>query len=105
MAPMYGYERAEEIVGARLADLLPSSIPENVEYLEAFVRSGYRMVDAESFEVDREGNARYFLNNLTGIVEDGFLVRAWGTRRQVTDRKRFEEELSESEERFRASCE
>src|SRR5215217_2524622 len=28
MAQMYGYARAEELVGARLGDLLPSSIPE-----------------------------------------------------------------------------
>src|SRR5215217_8767256 len=43
MARMYGYTQAEEIVGARLGDLLPSSIPENVQYLKDFVRSGYRL--------------------------------------------------------------
>jgi PAS domain S-box-containing protein len=94
MAAMYGYERAEEIVGARLEDLLPRSHPANVAYLEAFVRSGYTLTDVESHEVDREGNAKYFLNNLTGIVENGLLVRAWGTQRDVTERKRAEEERS-----------
>jgi PAS domain S-box-containing protein len=91
MAAMYGFGRAEEIVGARLADFLPRSVPENVEYLRAFVRSGYRMTDAESAEVDREGNPKRFLNNLTGVVENGFLVRAWGTQRDVTGQKRAEE--------------
>jgi PAS domain S-box-containing protein len=94
MAAMYGYERAEEIVGARLEDFLPRSLPANVAYLEAFVRSGYSLTDVESHEVDLEGNAKYFLNNLTGIVEDGHLVRAWGTQRDVTERKRAEEERS-----------
>src|SRR5919107_1148542 len=91
MAWMYGYERAEEIVGARLGDLLPSYIPENVQYLKDFVRSGYRLADTESQEVDRHGDTKYFLNNLTGIVESGFLMRAWGTQRDITERKRIEE--------------
>ncbi|HEU4494329.1 MAG TPA: PAS domain S-box protein [Rubrobacteraceae bacterium] len=91
MAEMYGFERAEELVGARLADFLPRSVPENVEYLRAFIRSGHQLTDAESQEVDREGRLKRFLNNLTGIVEDGFLVRAWGTQRDVTDQKRAEE--------------
>src|SRR5918999_453326 len=56
MARMYGFDRAEEIVGARLGDLLPSSIPENVEYLKTFVHSGYQLTDAESQEVDRHGD-------------------------------------------------
>src|SRR5215204_3715334 len=105
MARMYGYTRAEEIVGARLDELLPSSIPENVEYLRAFARSGYRLADAESQEVDRHGDTKSFLHNLIGIVENGSLMRAWGTQRDITERKQAEEELRESEERFRGTFE
>ena len=91
MARMYGYARAEEIVGARLGDLLSSSIPENVRYLKDFVRSGYQLSDAESQEVDRYGDTKYFLNDLTGIVENESLLRVWGTQRDITERKHAEE--------------
>ena len=56
-------------------------------YLRTFIRSGYRLEDAESHEIDRYGNAKYFVNNLVGIFERGQLVGAWGTQRDVTDRK------------------
>src|SRR5205085_10195819 len=55
MAGMYGFESAEEIVGARLGDLLVRDDRANVEYLRAFIASGYRITEAESHEVDREG--------------------------------------------------
>jgi PAS domain S-box-containing protein len=93
MARMYEYERADEIAGARLPDLLPSDVPANRDYLRAFVESGYQLDDAESEEVARDGSTRHFLNNLVGIVENGALVRAWGTQRDITQRKRMEERL------------
>ncbi|RYZ26043.1 MAG: PAS domain S-box protein, partial [Sphingobacteriales bacterium] len=70
-------------------------------YFQYFIRSGYRAQDAESKEVDRYGQTRFFMNNLIGIVEDGRLVRAWGTQRDVTDQKKAEDQLREREARYR----
>jgi hypothetical protein len=71
-----------------LVVFLPPSNPENVAYLRTFIRSGYRLEDAESHEIDRYGNAKYFVNNLVGIFDRGQLVGAWGTQRDVTGAKR-----------------
>ena len=102
MAHMYGFERAEELVGARLGDLTPRSDPNNLEFLRAFIRSGYRLADAQSHELDREGNERYFLNNFIGIVSDGQLRRAWGSQRDVTLSRQAESVIQTSEARFRS---
>jgi hypothetical protein len=102
MARMYGLDSAEQIVGVSLAELLPRSDPANVEYLRSFVRAGYRITDAESHEVGRDGESRYFLNNMVGIVRDGHLIRAWGSQRDITGRKEIESALRGSEQRYRA---
>jgi PAS domain-containing protein len=87
-ARMYGFRAAADVIGTRLVVFLPPSNPENVAYLRSFIRSGYRLEDAESHEIDRYGNAKYFVNNLVGIFERGQLVGAWGTQRDVTETKR-----------------
>jgi PAS domain S-box-containing protein len=108
MAQMYGFRGAGEIVGARFGDLLVRDDPRNVEFLRDFIRSGYRLTEAESHEVDREGNPKYFLNNLVGIVEGGRVLRAWGTQRDITERQLAEEEraaLLRSEQEARLAAE
>ena len=102
VANMYGFARAAELVGARLGDLLPRSDPQNVEFLHAFIDSGYRLTDAESHEHDREGNDRYFLNNLIGIVSQGRIVRAWGSQRDTTASRQADAAIQASEARFRS---
>ena len=101
MAQMYGCSRAEEILGVRLGDFLVASDPHNIAYLRNFIRSNYRLIDAESHEIDKQGNSKYFLNNLVGIVENGLLVRAWGTQRDITERKRAEAALRQREDELR----
>ena len=87
-ARMYGFRTAADVIGTRLVVFCPPSNPENVAYLRSYIRSGYRLEDAESHEVDRYGNAKYFVNNLVGIFERGELVGSWGTQRDVTDQRR-----------------
>ena len=101
MAKMYGFSSAEEITGTRLSELLVPTEPQNIEYLRAFIRSGHRLLDAESVEFDKDGVKHHFLNNLVGVVEDGFLYRGWGTQRDITELKRVQQQIQESEELYR----
>jgi hypothetical protein len=87
-ARMYGFRAAADVVGTRLVVFLPPSSAENIAYLRSFIRSGYRLEDAESHEIDRYGHSKYFVNNLVGIFERSQLVGAWGTQRDVTDQRR-----------------
>ena len=95
-ARMYGFERAEELVGVRLSELLLRDNPANEEFLRAFIRSGYRLSDVESVERDRDGNIRHFSNTLTGVIQDGYVVRTWGTQRDITRQREIETRLSET---------
>ena len=90
MARMYGFECAEQLLGAKLKDLLDPADPTNIEYLRSFIRSNYRLVNAASHEIDKEGKSKYFLNNMIGIVEGEKLVRVWGTQRDITVKEQAE---------------
>jgi len=91
MAQMYGYEKGEDLIGAPLEALLDPSDQGNVDYLLAFKNNGFRLFNAESRELDRHGQVKVFINNLMGIIENGRIVRAWGSQIDITDRKQNEE--------------
>jgi len=89
-AQMYGYERPEQLVGQYVSEFFDQSDPKNVESTKAFIATGYRDHDKEYHEVDRSGNQRIFVSNSVGFVENGALIRVWGTQRDVTDRRSAE---------------
>jgi len=97
MARMYGFGEARELVGTKLGDLHTISDPANREQIRAFIRAGYRISDSETREHDREGRSRVFLNNVIGFLEDGHLIRVWGTQRDVTEQRHLEEQFRQSQ--------
>ncbi|WP_052003086.1 HWE histidine kinase domain-containing protein [Microvirga sp. BSC39] len=92
MARMYGLERAEDLIGKTLDFPLPSSDPEARAYLAGIVHSGYSVSGVESAEQDAAGNFSYFDNSIIPVIEDCRLKRLWGIQRDITDRKRAEEQ-------------
>jgi PAS domain S-box-containing protein len=97
MARMYGYQEAREMFGRRLADLHDVADPANRDQIRGFIRAGYRLSDSETRERARDGRPRVFLNNVIGFVEDGHLVRVWGTQRDVTEQRHLEEQFRQSQ--------
>ncbi|HEX4876052.1 MAG TPA: PAS domain S-box protein [Chitinophagaceae bacterium] len=101
MARMYGYEKAEELTNAPLHQFVDFSDEERVDNIFRFIKNGFHLTSVETKEFDKNGNALYFLNSMSGIVENGFLLRVWGTQQDITEKRNIELKLNESEQFYR----
>jgi PAS domain S-box-containing protein len=101
MAAMYGLKSADELRGKRLTEMLVADDPHNIELTRHYIRSGFRVLDRESHEIDIHGNPKVFVNSLIGSVENGMLVRTWGIQRDVTAKVKLEEFRQQAEEALR----
>ncbi len=99
MAIMNGLEKAEDLIGATFKDLFSNAQQSEETLVRGFIRSGYKLVDVETADFDAQGNLHYFQHTISGIVENGMLLRAWGTQREISERKRMEEVLRLEAER------
>jgi PAS domain S-box-containing protein len=97
MARMYGYHEASELLGTRLADLHDAADAANRDQIRSFIRSGYRLSSSETRERARDGRPRVFLNNVVGFLEDGHLVRVWGTQRDISEQRHLEEQFRQAQ--------
>ncbi len=101
MAQMFGCKEAKDLINKHAYELLDRTNSVNVAYFRSFIESGYQIKDVEKHGKDANGNNTYFLNNLTGFIENGKFVKAWGTQRDITKLKENEERILQSEERYR----
>lgn len=102
-AKMYGFETGEEMVGTDQETLHGSdNDPVNVELLRRFIQSGYRIRNNVTKETDKDGNVLYISNNVVGIIEDGNLLRTWGSQQNITEQMLAQQKIEESENRYRS---
>jgi len=104
-AQTYGYNRVEDVIGRKLTDLFGTTPSSLDKLFRNMIEGGYRIVDGVGIEKLLNGEERFFLNNGHGVIENGKLLRIWGTFRDITDRINAEQKLKESEEKFRLMAE
>ncbi len=100
-AKMYGFNKAEDMVGKPLHIIMPASNPVNQQFLIKFLTNGFKVENEISYEQDKDGNELIFSNNMVGIIENGFIKRTWGTQRDITLQKKAERALAASENHLR----
>ncbi|MGQ0737558.1 MAG: PAS domain S-box protein [Bacteroidota bacterium] len=93
MARMYGYEKAGDLTGATIDQLIDFSDESRINNLRRFIRNRCRSTLVETKEFDRHGNTKYFLNSMEGTVENGLLIRVWGTQQDITEQRLAEEKI------------
>jgi formate hydrogenlyase transcriptional activator len=100
LAKMYG-TTLEKVRGMRLTEIVVANDPRNIELTREFIRSGFRLLERESHEVDKNGNPKVFANSMIGTVENRMLVRIWRIQRDITERVKLEESRKKAEEALR----
>jgi PAS domain S-box-containing protein len=101
-ARMYGHSSVDNMIGTDQKTLHGSDdIPENIQLIKNFIANGYRIVDEITYEADINGNRLYISNSVTGIVENGYLLRTWGIQRNITSQIIAQQKLEASENRYR----
>jgi diguanylate cyclase (GGDEF)-like protein len=87
---MLGANSLDDILGMGLMESGSTNYVFDSHY---FVNNNYEMVDHDIVRQDHRGKNYYFQICCTGIVENGYLKRVWGTTKDITARKRYEEKL------------
>ena len=84
---------ALQIIDRKLSAFMPelfrgTSLPD-------WVDRGYRLIERELQMRVKHDEHHWLSLTLLGVVEDGKLVRLWGARRNITDRKRYQSLLEQ----------
>ncbi len=94
LARMYGLPSQKELLGKMLVEFHGGKHdPINRKELRHFIENGYQENSEISHEICKDGKKRWFLNNTTGVVENGRLLYLWGTHTNITAIRRAEEEI------------
>lgn len=94
-AKMYDEESPENMIGKNVSELKYMN-PEFTSRILKFVTQEYNVIEDETVEYDSSGTEKFFVINISGVIEEGNLTSIWGVQRDVSEKKRSEEAIKRS---------
>lgn len=100
---LYGFS-AKEVLGHSLEVIVPPELMANFLLLVHRVRQGESFADVETVRMTKDGRFVDVLLNLFPLKdENGLVTGTCGVTKDITERRKTEEQLRESKERFEAA--
>lgn len=75
--------------------------PENEKFIHQVIENDFTVDNALSMDANHDGSALYIENSVRAHIEDGRLLRLWGTARDITSEKRTVNRLIHRETEIR----
>jgi PAS domain S-box-containing protein len=98
---LYGYSK-DELLGKHFSVIVPEPGVETVTSLVNRVLSGEALRNIEAERITKQGEARNIILTLSPIKDhEGAIIGIAGITKDITEKKKLEEKLRESEERYR----
>lgn len=94
-ARMYDEESPEKMIGKNVLELNYMS-PDYSSRILKFVTQDYNVIEDETVEYDNTGKEKFFVINISGVIDGGYLTSIWGVQRDISDKKRSEEAIKRS---------
>ena len=95
-AKMYNLNSRSDIIG-KYPNEIVLEYDSSMDRFEKFVSNGFKTEMLETEEKDLEGNLHHFRNSYFGAIRDEALHAIWGIQMDITDQRRLEEQLRQSQ--------
>lgn len=92
-AQYYGWGKMRDVIGKRLGDFF--EVNSRDEIFSSFIQSHYKAIDSEIEVLLDDGSRQYYVSNSHGSIEDGQLIRIWGSFRNITEHKKAQNKLNQ----------
>lgn len=97
-ASMYGFDNPKHVIGMQLRDIHVPTSEQNQTFMRMLVENRYQLRNAETEELGLNGNPRYFLNNITTVIKDGYAIGGWASQLDITELRLAQQALLEAEQ-------
>ena len=95
-AKMYNFDSRTNLIGKYPGEIIPD-FNNSADQSELFITNGFKTEMLETEEKDPEGNIHYFRKSSFGVIIDERLHAIWGIQMEITDQRRLEEQLRQSQ--------